>query len=147
MASTELEHVQKVWAQIKPNSPIYQLLLNDITITHASRGVVQARLQVQPIHLNSKGSLHGSVSACLVDWAGSMAVASHGRDKTGVSTDIHVSYVAGAKEGDWLEVEGEAVKVGATLAFTRVTISKLDSDMKFGQVVATAAHTKYVKQL
>lgn len=146
MSSTELEHVQNVWSQIKPNSPIYQLLLNDIVITSASRGVVQAHLQVLPIHLNSKGSLHGSVSACLVDWAGSMAVASHGRDKTGVSTDIHVSYVAGAKEGDWLHVEGEAIKVGGTLAFTKVTISKLDSDMNVKGVVVTATHTKYVKQ-
>ncbi|KAI9836866.1 MAG: hypothetical protein M1819_001031 [Sarea resinae] len=145
MDDSVVEHVQRVWVTTKGKSPLYDLLLQDIVIFSAARGYVQARIQVQHIHVNSKGTLHGTISACLVDWAGSMAIASYGRDKTGLSTDIHIQYVSGAKEGDWLEVEGRASKVGGTIAFTTATIRKI-VDYTADTVVATGTHTKYVKQ-
>ncbi|KAI9810403.1 MAG: hypothetical protein M1827_006289 [Pycnora praestabilis] len=145
MALLEKEHVQKVWNTIRSDSPIYDIFLKDIEIDSAIKGVVVARLLLTPIHTNSKATLHGGVSAAIVDWAGSMAVASYGLENTGLSTDIHTTYVSGAKEGEWLQIEGKASKVGATLAFTTITISKL-VNMKPGVVVATGTHTKYVKQ-
>lgn len=145
MASAELEHVQHVWDRMRPNSPIYRFLLSNVQITSASYGIVKARLKVEEAHLNSKSTLHGAVSACLTDWAGGLAIASHGLEKTGISTDIHTSYLSTAKLGDWLEVEGRANKVGNTLAFTTVTITKL-VDGSPGPVVTTGTHTKYVKQ-
>ena len=145
MQSSELKHVQNVWDQIKPSSTIYRLLLSDIKIISASNGTINARLLVEPVHLNSKGTLHGTVSACLTDWAGGLAIASTGLEKTGVSTDIHTSFVGTAKEGDWLDIEGRASKVGGTLAFTTVEIRKI-VDGSAGPVVCTGTHTKYVKQ-
>lgn len=145
-SSEALEHVQKVWAGMKDQSPIYQMLLSEIEILSASKaGSITARLIVKAAHLNSKGSLHGTVSACLVDWAGGLAIASTGLEKSGVSTDIHTSYVSGAKEGDTLEVTAQAAKVGGTLAFTRVEIQKLGNDGT-SSVVSIGSHTKYVKQ-
>ncbi|KAL1993372.1 hypothetical protein VTN49DRAFT_3321 [Thermomyces lanuginosus] len=143
--STPLESVLKVWNRSRPNSPIYQFLLDDVEVYDASTGVVRARLKVSDRHLNSKNSLHGSFSATVVDWAGGLAIASHGLDSTGVSTDIHVSYLSGAKLGDQLEIEGRADKVGKSLAFTTVTISKRGED---GQlvVVAQGSHTKYIRR-
>ncbi|MCJ1367987.1 hypothetical protein MMC16_007125 [Acarospora aff. strigata] len=145
MGVAELERVQRVWDRMKPNSAIYRFLLNDVQIISAGNGTVKAHLKVDRTHLNSRGTLHGTVSACLTDWAGGLAIASQGQEKTGVSTDIHTSYVSTAKQGDWLEVEGKASKVGSTLAFTTVTITKL-VDGSPGPVVATGTHTKYVKQ-
>ena len=136
-----LSHVQNVWAQIKPSSPIYHFLLSDITITRAAKGSIQAELRVGPNHTNSKGVLHGTVSACLVDWASSLAVASTGADKTGVSTDLHTSYVSTAREGDLLVIEGKVNKIGTNLAFTTVEIST-----DAGVVVAHGVHTKFVRQ-
>ena len=130
---------------MKPNSAIYRLLLSDITITTASNGTINGRLIIQPLHLNSKGTLHGVVSACLTDWAGGLAIASTGLEKTGVSTDIHTSFVGTAKEGDWLDIEGRASKVGGTLAFTTVEIRKV-VDGTPGPIVCTGTHTKFVKQ-
>lgn len=144
MGSDELDHVQRVWDRIRPNSPIYQFLLSNVQIISAGHGIVKAHLRVEEAHVNSKGTLHGAVSACLTDWAGGLAIASQGHDKTGVSTDIHTSYLTTAKSGDWLEVEGKANKVGNTLAFTTVTITKL-VDGSPGPVVATGSHTKCVK--
>lgn len=144
--SAMLKHVQSTWARIKPTSPIYKFLLDEIEIVSASEGRVTAQLRVLPVHLNSKGTLHGTVSACLTDWAGGLAVASTGLEKTGVSTDIHTTFVSTAKLGDTLEIECQANKVGATLAFTTVEIRKRAEGDAGSSVVCTGSHTKYVKQ-
>lgn len=141
--TTELQQVQKVWDRTRPNSPIYEFLLNAVEIYDAEKGVVRARLQVGPRQLNSKGTLHGAFSACVTDWAGGMAIASHGLDSTGVSTDIHVNYLTTATDGDWLEIESRANKVGKSLAFTTVTISKKTETGL--TTVAQGSHTKYVR--
>ena len=107
--------------------------------------MITAHLKVQPNMLNSKGTLHGTISACLTDWAGGMAIASTGMDKTGVSTDIHTTFISTAKEGDLLEVEARASKVGMTLAFTTVEIRRVGHDGA-KSIVSTGSHTKYVKQ-
>ena len=130
----------------RSHSPIYQFLLDEITILSAERsGSIKARLSVKGIHLNSKGTLHGAVSTCLTDWAGGLAIAATGLEKSGVSTDIHTTFVSTAKEGDALEIRARTVKVGGTLAFTTLEIEKIGPDGKKG-IVATGSHTKYVKQ-
>ncbi|KAI9858250.1 MAG: hypothetical protein M1824_004420 [Vezdaea acicularis] len=144
MASSELEHIQKVWAKLKEDSPIYGLLLPTIEIVFATKGLITARLQLLPIHINSKGILHGAVSAAIVDWAGSMAISSHGLEKNGLSTDIHVTYITAARLGEWIEVEGKANRVGGTFGFTTVTIAKVE-DGKAGAIVATGSHTKFIR--
>jgi acyl-coenzyme A thioesterase 13 len=140
-----LAHVEKFWEGRKPHSPIYQFLLEDIQITHASKGVVRARLLLTKNHVNAHGGIHGSVSATLVDWVGGIAIAAwDNRMKTGVSTDIHITYQTSAKDGDTIEVEGRADKVGGTLAFTTATIWKV-VDSKRGPIIATGSHTKFVR--
>ena len=140
-----LAHVEKFWEGRKPHSPIYQFLLEDIKITHASKGVVRARLLLTKNHVNAHGGIHGSVSATLVDWVGGIAIAAwDNRMKTGVSTDIHIAYQTSAKDGDTIEVEGRADKVGRTLAFTTATIWKV-VDSKHGPIIAMGSHTKFVR--
>ena len=140
-----LAHVDAFWQARKPHSPIYAFLLSDLTLTYASKGVVRARLQLTTNHVNTHGGIHGSVSATLVDWVGGMAIAAWDhRDKTGVSTDIHVTYLSSARDGDVIEVEGRANKVGGSLAFTTATISKVVDGVP-GPVVASGTHTKFVR--
>lgn len=141
-----LNHVQSIWARMKPTSPIYKFLLSEVEIVSASKGTMKALLRVAPEHLNSRGVLHGTVSACLTDWAGGLAIASTGLEKTGVSTDIHTTFMSTAKLGDTLEIESQANKVGATLAFTTVEIRKRGEGDAGPSVVCTGSHTKYVKQ-
>jgi acyl-coenzyme A thioesterase 13 len=152
MASTTAEnnpdtlaHVEQFWQGRKPSSPIYQFLLEDIKLTYASKGVVRARLPLTKNHVNAHGGIHGAVSATLIDWVGGLAIAAwDNRTKTGVSTDIHITYQSSAKDGDTIEIEGVAGKVGGTLGFTTATIWKLVDD-KPGPIVATGSHTKFVK--
>ncbi|KAL1864039.1 hypothetical protein VTK73DRAFT_6259 [Phialemonium thermophilum] len=140
-----LAHVQSVWDRIRPNSTIYRLLLSDVVLVSARPGRFVARLALQPVHLNSNQTLHGAVSAAIVDWAGGMAIATTGRAKTGVSTDIHVTYASAARLGDTIEIDARANRVGRNLGFTTVEIRKLPAaDGGEATVVCTGSHTKYV---
>ena len=128
-------------------SPIYAMLFSPpaLRLTHASKGLVVARLSIGAAHLNSSGSLHGSVSATVVDWAGGLAIAAWDRrDATGVSVDLHVSFLSGARLGDEVEIEGRVDRVGGNLAFTQVGIFKVDGEGNRGAAVALGRHTKFV---
>ncbi|KAE9581888.1 hypothetical protein CGMCC3_g2171 [Colletotrichum fructicola] len=128
-------------------SPIYNFLFNPgLKLTHVSKGLVVARLPVTANHLNSSSSIHGSVSATIVDWAGGLAIAAWDlREATGVSVDINISYLSGAKLGDEIEIEGKVEKVGGSLAFTHVNIYKVAADGSRGATVANGRHTKFVR--
>lgn len=147
-----LAHVRAHWAGIEPKSPIYGLFFGQIRLVSARNGRVLARLPIAPIHVNSKQILHGAVSGALVDWAGGMAIASTGRANTGVSVDIHISYVGAARAGDELEIEAWVQRAGRTLAYTSVEIRKRLTDSETadetlptaGAVVASGSHTKYL---
>ncbi|KAL4932982.1 PaaI family thioesterase [Aspergillus undulatus] len=146
-----LDHVQKVLKTQLSNSPIYALLLQNLTLTSASSSsntpTITARLPVETIHVNSKGTLHGTHSACLVDWAAGMAIAAQGAEHsyTGVSTDLSVSYLGTASLGDVLEVEGRALKVGRTLGVFEVLVWRVREGEE-RRLVVRGSHTKYLKR-
>jgi acyl-coenzyme A thioesterase 13 len=124
-----LAHITTLLTTRTLHSPIYNFLFPTLSITHASRGHIIARLPLTTAHVNSSGSIHGGVSATIVDWAGGMAIAAWDlRQKTGVSVDIHVTYLSGARIGDTLEIEGRAERVGGSVGFTSVGIWKVDGE-------------------
>jgi hypothetical protein len=82
--SPEHSHIEHLVKTKLPNSPIYNFLLAPVRITHASKGHVLARLTLSQNHMNAGQSLHGSVSATIVDWAGGMAISTWDlREKSG----------------------------------------------------------------
>ncbi|KAF2972584.1 hypothetical protein GQX73_g924 [Xylaria multiplex] len=138
-------HIEHLVRHNLPHSAIYYFLLSDVRIVFATKGTVKARLTLTRDHVNSGGGIHGAVSATITDWAGGMAIATWDlRAKTGVSVDIHVRYLSSAREGDEVEIEGTAERVGGSIAFTRVVISKV-VDGVVGPVIASGTHTKFVK--
>lgn len=142
-STTELEYVRKSWESIKGNSPIYDFLLSDAEIVSATKGTAISRLTLGKNHVNSRGTIHGAVTATIVDWSGGLAISTHGLAKTGASVDIHVTYIGTASVGEAIEIEATANKVGRNMAFTTVRIYRL-VDGKPGPMVATASHTKYI---
>jgi acyl-coenzyme A thioesterase 13 len=68
------------------------------------------------------------------------------RHGSGVSVDIHVTYLAGARVGDTVEIEGRAERVGGSVGFTSVGIWRVDAESGGrGEVVALGRHTKFVR--
>jgi acyl-coenzyme A thioesterase 13 len=145
-STTELDHVKGVWQHMQANSPIYDFLLAELRVVSATRGSVTSHLTLGPKQMNSSGAIHGAVSAAIVDMSGGLAIASHGFEKTGASVDIHVTYIGQAHVGETIEIEATANKVGRSMAFTTIRISKL-ADGKPGPLIATASHTKYIQNV
>lgn len=143
--SEEHAHVERVIDKNIPANPIYAFLLSSVRIVSASKGHVICRLPMTKNHMNSKNGIHGSVSATIVDWAGGLAIASYDlREKTGASIDIHITYQSSITEGEELEIEGIAEKVGGSLAFTKVNLFRVEEGQR-GRPVATGSHTKFVR--
>lgn len=58
----------------------------------------------------------------------------------GVSTDIHVTYINGAKQGDNVSIEASTVKAGKNLAYLECFLKEKNS----GKILAKGLHTKFV---
>lgn len=62
--------------------------------------------------------------------------------RAGVSVDLHVSFLKGARENDELIVEAKTIRCGKTLAFLECEIkSKKDNS-----ILVKGTHTKFVGQ-
>ncbi|KAI8333540.1 HotDog domain-containing protein [Chlamydoabsidia padenii] len=130
--------VHKVLKSFQTTGGYDKHVLPGLRIVNAEEGKVHAEFKVEKQHLNRLGSVHGGLLATVVDIGGSLALASKGLFATGVSTDINISYISGAKEGQMVTVNALCDKLGKTLAFTSVEISSE------GKLVAQGRHTKFV---
>ncbi|KAJ1814244.1 hypothetical protein LPJ56_004906 [Coemansia sp. RSA 2599] len=109
-----------------------------MSLISADAGRVRGEIQVEKGHLNAIGGTHGGWLSTLVDVGGSLAIASHGFNTTGVSTDLSVSFLAASGEGSTIVFDAQVLKMGRTLAYTRVDIFNND------KMIATGSHTKFV---
>ncbi|KAL1922239.1 uncharacterized protein VTP21DRAFT_9778 [Calcarisporiella thermophila] len=133
--------VKSVWQAFLASGGHDAQTLGGMTLANTANGQITATLPVTPQHLNRLGSVHGGLIATIIDVGGSLAISSKGYYTTGVSTDLNVSYIAGAKEGEELNILGKVDKMGKTLAFTSVEI-------RVGErLVAVGRHTKYVSPI
>lgn len=136
-------HIETCLNVLRERSPIYGTILPTLQIHSVTPGVVTSQLTLDDIHINSKGSLHGAVSATIVDLTTGLAISSHDLREataTGASVDMHLSYLGTAKKGETVEVVSTAEKVGGSVAFVTVRIAVGD------RLVTLAQHTKYVRQ-
>ncbi|KAG0348499.1 Tubulin alpha-1 chain [Podila humilis] len=114
------------------------LTLSGLRLVSASKGNIVCELDVSKQHLNRLGGCHGGLLSTIVDIGGSLAIAAEKMHATGVSTDLNVSFVSGAKLGDKLTINSRCDKIGGTLAYTSVEITAN------GKVVVLGRHTKYL---
>ncbi|XP_060847710.1 acyl-coenzyme A thioesterase 13-like [Rhopalosiphum padi] len=126
----------------------YDSILDKVNIISAGNGQCIAEMVVEKQHTNSYGTLHGGFTATAVDVLSSMAILTHPRvvedidsaPNSGVSVDIHISYLNSAKIGDRVVIDSETVKLGRTLAFLKVTLFRKDDNV----ILAQGSHTKFV---
>lgn len=62
-----------------------------VKLISASDGNCTAELTVAEEHSNSHGTLHGGLSATIVDCVSTLALITHKRQAAGVSVDMHVT--------------------------------------------------------
>ena len=105
---------------------------------------VQCTLTVTPPLTNNFGTLHGGVTATLVDIVGTLALLGRDPTRPGVSVEMNQSFCSAAREGETLHIEGTVLRYGRTLGFTEVSIRAAPKDGKPGKVVAVGRHTKFL---
>ncbi|EYC30683.1 hypothetical protein Y032_0004g1715 [Ancylostoma ceylanicum] len=104
----------------------------------ASEGRVKVEFDVSQEMLNPVGTLHGGCTATLVDILTTAACMATPRGLPGVSVDLHVTYLAAAKEGETVVIDAEVIRAGKTLAFTKADLIHKASN----KIIATGLHTK-----
>lgn len=118
--------------------------LSKLKIVSGGEGKCVAELKVEEEHQNTGGTLHGGMTATMVDIVSTLALMTNEKNPSpGVSVDLHVSYLKAAKLGEEILVEASTVKAGRNLAFLHVDIKNKAT----GDLIATGSHTKFVAQL
>ncbi|KAJ2725291.1 hypothetical protein GGI07_001425 [Coemansia sp. Benny D115] len=135
---TTVNHIRKLMQVVKSRGGFDALCFSDMKILSAEVGHVRGEIPITKSYLNAIGGTHGGWLSTLVDTGGSLAVASQGYMTTGVSTDISISFLAASGEGNSVIFDAKVLKMGKTLAYTRVDIYSGE------KLVATGNHTKFV---
>uniref|UniRef100_A0A915I8D3 Acyl-coenzyme A thioesterase 13 n=1 Tax=Romanomermis culicivorax TaxID=13658 RepID=A0A915I8D3_ROMCU len=121
---------------VKQNN--FQRVVRECKITGGGVGHCVCELTVEEQHANPMRTLHGGLTASLIDIASTAALMTTERAQAGVSVDLNVTYMRPAKVGDTVIFDAKVLKVGKSLAFTEVDIT----NKKDGELVAVGRHTK-----
>ncbi len=112
-------------------SPFVQMI--GAKIEEWRQGYVRMSLVVEEKHTNPNGVMHGGVLTTLMDETLGAVVASvRGMDvmraAPHATVEMNVSFLAGARPGDEIVVEGRALKVGRAVAFGEAEARRRGSD-------------------
>lgn len=119
---------------LRRTSPFLDLLGSFTERDHGDSFLVG--IQLEPQHLNAKGTVHGGVIATLADISlGYVTGASSTPPIKMVTTTMNMTYVGAARLGDYLESEVRVVRTGARIAVADATLRAA------GKTVATATAT------
>ncbi|SPO30584.1 related to Putative esterase C31F10.02 [Ustilago trichophora] len=136
-----LRFVQRITRGFQAHSGHDSVTISTLRIHNAIPGRIHGTFTIGPQNLNRLGTLHGGCIATLTDTMGSLAIASKGLYSTGVSTDINTTYVKSAgTKGDTVNVMGQVISMGKTLAFTRMELRHPLTDA----LLAYGSHTKFI---
>lgn len=126
-------------ATMKNNFPqsVNSLLLSSLDVVSATDdGSVHFRWKVDLTHVNKTGTLHGGCTAGIVDVATGISLLSTPNGKMSISTDLSISYLRPAREGELLDIYSKVIKAGSSIAFLEAEFVNSD-----GKIVALGKQT------
>ncbi|XP_034254874.1 acyl-coenzyme A thioesterase 13-like [Thrips palmi] len=119
----------------------FDRVLSKLKVVSGGNGKCVAEMKVEEEHQNYGGTLHGGMTATLVDIVSTLGMLTHEKVQSpGVTVDLHVSYLKAARVGEEILVEASTIKAGKTLAYLHVDIKKKDTD----EIIARGSHTKFI---
>ncbi|XP_007526006.1 acyl-coenzyme A thioesterase 13 [Erinaceus europaeus] len=122
------------------NARGFDRVLEKVTLVSADPGKVICEMKVEDEHTNKMGTLHGGLTATLVDNISTLALLCTERAAPGVSVDMNITYMSPAKIGEDILITAHVLKQGKTLAFTSVDLTHKTT----GKLVAQGRHTKHL---
>ncbi|KAH9492251.1 Acyl-coenzyme A thioesterase 13 [Bulinus truncatus] len=118
----------------------FESLFTKIKVVSGGEGQCCCELQVTSRMLNAAGTLHGGVTASLVDAVSTYALTTTGSGKPGSSVDLNISFLKPVRPDDIIEISATTLSCGSRIAFSSVDIRNKAT----GQLVAQGRHTKFV---
>ncbi|XP_028941058.1 acyl-coenzyme A thioesterase 13 [Antrostomus carolinensis] len=114
--------------------------LSAMKLLSAAPGKIVCEMKVEEEHTNRGGTLHGGLTATLVDVVSTAALLYTERAVPGVSVDMNITYTSAAKIGEEILITAQILKQGRNLAFASVDLTNKAS----GKLIAQGRHTKYL---
>jgi len=144
MAGKNGLEILKTIGKYMKESEGFDSVLKKVKFVGGGNGNCIAELTVEKEHLNRGGGLHGGLSSTLVDTLTTCALMTHDNEaglvQAGVSVDLHITFLKGAKENDELVIDARTIKCGRTLAFLECEIR----NKKNNTLLVRGSHTKFV---
>uniref|UniRef100_W5MAR2 Acyl-coenzyme A thioesterase 13 n=2 Tax=Lepisosteus oculatus TaxID=7918 RepID=W5MAR2_LEPOC len=122
------------------DGPGFDRVLRKMHLVSACPGKVVCEMKVEEEHTNRGGTLHGGLTATLVDIVSTTALLYTERAEPGVSVDMNITYMNTAKLGEDVLITAQVLKQGRTLAFATVDITNKET----GKLIAQGRHTKHL---
>ncbi|CAK5068731.1 unnamed protein product [Meloidogyne enterolobii] len=129
-----IKDLYKVYALSKN----FQRCAEKCRVVEVEEGRVKVEMEVEEKHTNPFGTLHGGMTATLVDIVTTTALMATPQGKAGVTVDLTVSYLAPARIGETILIDAWVTKLGRTLSYTSADVYRKVDNTK----IATALHTK-----
>ncbi|KAK2887109.1 hypothetical protein QQF64_013919 [Cirrhinus molitorella] len=139
MVSLSLNSIKQIMRAMV-DSPGFDRVLSKVEILSAAPGKVVCELKVEEEHTNRGGTLHGGLTATLVDVISTTAIMYSERGAPGVSVDMNITYMNAAKIGEDVLITAQVLKQGRTLAFATVDLTNKAN----GKLIAQGRHTKHL---
>ncbi|CAL8397218.1 unnamed protein product [Gadus morhua 'NCC'] len=139
MASLTLNSLKQIMKSIA-DTPGFDRVISKVNVLSASPGKVVCEMKVEEEHTNHGGTLHGGLTATLVDIISTTAIMYSERGSPGVSVDMNITYMNAAKIGEDVLITAQVLKQGKTLAFASVDLINKST----GKVIAQGRHTKHL---
>ncbi|XP_040105870.1 acyl-coenzyme A thioesterase 13 [Oryx dammah] len=114
--------------------------LEKVTLVSAVPGKVICEMKVEEQHANKIGTLHGGMTATLVDVVSTLALLCTERGMGGVSIDMNITYISPAKVGEDILITAHVLKEGRSVSFASVDLTNKAT----GKLIAQGRHTKHV---
>nr|XP_026263486.1 acyl-coenzyme A thioesterase 13 [Urocitellus parryii] len=121
-------------------SPGFDRVLEKVTLVSAAPEKVICEMKVEEQHANKMGTLHGGLTATLIDSISTMALLCSERGLPGVSVDMNITYMSPAKIGEEIVITAQILKQGRTLAFASVDLTNKAT----GKLIAQGRHKKHL---
>ncbi|KAG1947195.1 acyl-coenzyme A thioesterase 13 [Pimephales promelas] len=139
MVSLSLKSLKEIM-KVMVDCPGFDRVLNKVEILSATPGKVVCEMKVEEEHTNRGGTLHGGLTATLVDVISTTAIMYTERGAPGVSVDMNITYMNAAKIGEDILITAQVLKQGRTLAFATVDLTNKAN----GKLIAQGRHTKHL---
>ncbi|XP_078395442.1 acyl-coenzyme A thioesterase 13 [Cetorhinus maximus] len=139
MATSSLNAVRQIIQGLTGGTG-FSRVSNKMTVVSACPGKIVCEMKVEQEHVNQAGTLHGGMTATLVDVVSTIALLNTERALPGVSVDMNITYMNAAKLGEDIIITAQVLKEGKSLAFTTVDLTSKVT----GKLLAQGRHTKHL---